>query len=300
MSDEKLLKKQKEYKRAYIVSVVLAVVFVVCLTQDILPHWSIYVLLLLVIIGAWGIGQDLRKTYKKLFFDAAYFRAMNQTFADVKVRHNSEGLRDEGIVEQIREADLKSIGSNFIVEPVTAVEASYNGLPFVMYEYRIVKLKQIDKKAPPEKLIKYEGRFLKVGLLEQFTGEVQVHAIPEVLYKPRLEQVEFEDVEFNQNLKVFASSQLDAFRLIQPKTLLLFKDIYQKRMYEEIAINMDFCFLDGTFNICQKAFNTTIRAPFFKRANTEKARKKVGEVAGWIERNITDFKLDSERYITGR
>lgn len=295
-----IIELQNKYKKHYLFAIIGLLLIIVYFWQPLYHHWIIMIILILLTVGFFGLAKETRQTYVNECFKTVYRKGLEKQFTNVKVDFPLDKKQKKDITNQILQADLKYIDPEYTLDPVVAVECEYENLRLQMYEYQLVKIKQQSKNSDEQKTVKFEGRFLKIYLPNSFIGEVHMHTFVEAFmkYKKRLEKVEFEDVEFNNTFKVFASSQMDAFRLIQAKTLRHFVEIYNKRLLN--MEDIDICFLDGTFCSAKEASNTSIRVPFFKPMDFEKAKAGIDKVGNWIKRDIKDFKLDSEKYVTGR
>lgn len=289
---------QKKYLLAYLYSVLSVIAIFVYFAQPFFHHWLIFVALCIVLICVINRASEKRKEYKVLCFEIAYKEAFEEHFEEVLVDKNPEEEVQKEVLSQIADTNLKETAHN--VESTITTTAVYKGMNVKIHEIQLFDLIQQDKHSKPEKKLKGERWFMTVDLPKKFMGEVQIHTFPSMPYKKWLQKLQFEDVDFNRNFEVFATSEMDGFRLLTPKIIRNFVDVADGYANRGKYYEVDMCFRDGTFAITTEELNTMIYVPMWGKFDTEKAKKKVGKIVSWVKTTIDDYKLDSAGYITGR
>ncbi len=299
--NEGLLAMQEKYKKQCLFFVIAIIVLLCYWWQPLFHHWIITVVMLFVIIYFFGAAKENRGLYKKACHDLVFEQTLSSYFTSIKRTEIHDASQKVAIIEEINHADLNFFEKEWEIHPQAILTAQYKELDFELYEYNIMERKTNSK---GEVSINYKNSywFMKVDLPNEFLGEIQVHTFVDPFkgYKKRLEKIEFASTEFSKTFTVYATSKMDAYRLIKAPTILRFLKVYERTFAKDFLLDLDFCFLDGKFYISRKAIPIEVQVPFFKPIDFEKAKKPVKEMALWIKNNIEDFNLCEETYITGR
>ena len=299
--NEEILAMQNKYKKQYLMLLIAIIALLFYWWQPLFHHWIITVVMLLVIIYFWGAASETRSVYKKKCRDLVFDETLNKYFTNIQRIEVLNDAQKKAVIEEVNHADLSFWEKEWELHPQAMMTAKYEELDFTLYEYNVMERKTNSK---GEESIKYKNTywFLNVDLPNKFLGEIQVHTFVDPFkgYKKRLEKIEFASTEFSKTFTVYATSKMDAYRLIKSPTILRFLKVYERIVTKDFLLDLDFCFLDGGFYIVRKAMPVEVHIPFFKPMDFEKANKLVHEMALWIKNNIEDFKLREEVYITGR
>lgn len=247
------------------------------------------------IVIAWLISHIHKKKFTEAFKEKYVLSEFNKRFENVK--YNA----DTGIPgEVIAETRMINMGTDFEANDFLAAE--YKGVKFVQSDVQIKEKSYIEINDIPVRVRNrkiFQGRWLIFDFNKSFKADIQVrqkrfaNARVEKIKDANasFKKVEMENMEFNEEFKVFAQSEHDAFYILTPRMM----ERIQK-LTRDVDGKLLFCFIDNKLHIAFNNNKDSFEHSVFKKINEQKVEDEVFRDTTVIMNFIDELNLDNDLF----
>lgn len=255
---------------------------------------------------------------KQMSLDDAITRTLGEHFevqnANMVLKLSVDNFVADGR-EEIGDSELESekFGEGIfskktrLVLPAVRVVAKYKDTQFYFDQYKIFE--QVEKThltKQNEIQEKWYGpyNFIKVKTLKDFPGLVDIQSkLGGILGKfVGTNDIQVEDIEFNNTFDVTTNTELGAFRILTPQHIIKIKEFYESFKSKKVKKpDMHILFKEGYF-YSRSVANSEIGVYHTAAKKVEKLdryRKGLQPAIDYIKKYIDGLNLDTENYTTG-
>lgn len=285
--DEIVIQLEKKRIKYWITKLLNLCIVVFAIYMFFKVWWiGLCLIILTAIISAYR--KKLRLEIYTEYQDTIIKNILDTHFSNVEYKPRSTVNKDD-----LATANLRNYGN--LINSKETISGKYKDVLFTQCDVEFLfKDNKKDKNKEPKELFK--GKWLSFEYDRDFTGEIQIHVNPDksLRYKKYLEQVQFEDIEFNKSFKTYTNSIHDAFYIMTPPMIERFKRLRN----ESIGVDLDVCFANKRIFTTVESFSDSFKLNLFFPIKLNKIQKKVKNDVEDIKFYIDTLELN--RYVKMR
>ncbi len=225
-------------------------------------------------------GEKL-KLFKKEFKNIFILNSLKEKFSDVTYDHD-KGL-DKNVAKQIMDTGDEYSSNDYI-------NAKYKNINFTQADVHI-KEEREDREGNTYYVTIFLGKVMIFDFNKNFKNNVYVKSKGISYANCKYNQVEMEDITFNELFNVYAENNHDAFYLLTPSFM-------EKLINLKNKLNNGFVmsFIDNKLFFAINNNNDSFEYSAFKEINEDEIIKDVNKDLDFIIDLVTDLDLDNQLF----
>ena len=215
MTIEDLLKIQKKAKRVYIIGSIITIIVALIVAFFTYFFSGAIIVLMFGIIIISIVNNKNKKEFQKGFKELFVLKALQSVFTDL-VYKPEEGL-DKRIISSTQMMDMGDV-----YDSNDYISGKYKNINIVQADVHI-KEEREDSEGHTSYVTIFEGKWMIFDFNKYFMANVQVcqkgfynNEVNQLFSKTKYKKVKMEDINFNNNFKVYAQDEHDAFYILTP------------------------------------------------------------------------------------
>ena len=275
-----------------IISTILGIILIIGINFIIKNSILSFICTVIIIMGLGAFAAipytKFKTKYKEMFVQTS----LNDIFDNLIYQPNHGISRDI-----IANTKMMQMGNRYSSNDY--IEADYNNVHFVQSDVCIEE-ESHDSDCHSHTVTLFKGRWMLFDFNKEFKANVQVVqkgfknskrkrllGKKEELYK----KVEMEDVSFNNDFKVFAQNEHDAFYILTPSMM----DKIRK-VTNNIEGNLIFCFINNQLHIGIHTGKDSFEPSMMKQIDPEVEKEKIKNDINVITSFINELSLDTKLF----
>lgn len=288
---EKLrIKTKNNIIKGILISLVVSIIFLIVFNEGFVVF---FVLSLGIIITAIVTAKPL-KEFKLAFKDIFVKKSLDAVFTDL-VYEPEKGL-DESIIS---DTNMMYMGDRYTSNDY--ISGKYKNVNFIQADVHIEEEQTTtdsDGNTTTTWITLFRGRWMVFDFNKTFKANVQVSQkrfgnskISNWGENIKYKKVMMEDQEFNNNFRVYAQSEHDAFYILTPS---LMEKI--KRLSTSISGKLLFCFIDNKLHIGLQNNKDSFEHSIFTKINEEEVINNISQDIKLITSFVDELSLDNDLF----
>ena len=295
MSVEELEIVRKKAVNKVLIGIVITIIIdiIICLlTKIIFFAFFIFILgLAVTMIASNKSTNEFNKAFKKVFV----LKALQSTF-DNLIYESEKGL-DEDIIRNTQMMDMGDVyRSNDLIS------ATYKNINVIQADVHIKEQRETtdsDGHTQTTYVTIFMGKWMIFDFNKKFKANLQVcqkgfynAVVNNWGTTTKYQKVMMEDQEFNNNFRIYAQSEHEAFYILTPS---LMEKI--KKLASSISGQILLCFIDNKLHVGVQNNKDSFEHSIFKKINEEEVMNEISKDIKLITSFVDELDLDNDLFI---